>query len=449
MIKRIIFGGSCLFVSSVFAQEKNDYQEMLQCHADADKPGVAVWLEQSNKLVFSDAIGLANIETRQSLETAQVFQIGSASKQFTAAAVLQLIERDKLSLQSTLGEFIPSLPAAYSSVTIESVLSHTSGLPNYNSDAAIRAEWDSSASLEQVITTISQMPVANTQGEHYQYSNTGYVLLGKVIEVVSGMSFADHMKKYIFSPLQMNSSFVIEKGFSSGQVTGYSEAKGGANQFIKPMKVDRSWIHASGAIASTLEDMSRWHRAITTGQVVSVKNFKRMTTKAKLNSGEEINYGFGFDIYPIRDQHSISHQGWVPGFMTWSIHFPESDLYGVAFSNNDTVHPGQVLLDMIARKIQLSPRPINDVNIAEYSKELTGTYLTQDHKKMVIFPENDALFSRVDGGKKRALILREDNSFSYECTENYFQFNVNNGKAALTPVDIYRGKQPPLQKVDI
>lgn len=244
MLKKLLFSAP-FFISSVDAQEY-DFSDILSCHAASDKPGLAVSIEQSGKHIFKGALGVADVSTREPLTADDTFQIGSISKQFTAAAILQLAEKQKLSLKSTLGDFISGIPAEYANLTIESVLSHTSGLPNYNSDVVVRQRWDKYAAIDEVINVVSKMPVLSKPGVDYAYSNTGYILLGKVIEVASGLSYSEYLQRNIFIPLGMKHSFVVTKGVSSNKIVkGYTASRDTPNLYLPPETVDRSWIYAA------------------------------------------------------------------------------------------------------------------------------------------------------------------------------------------------------------
>jgi CubicO group peptidase (beta-lactamase class C family) len=448
MLKKLLFS-SLFFVTCVDAQEQ-DFSAILSCHASSDKPGLAVSIEQAGKHVFKGALGVADISTREPLKVDDTFQIGSISKQFTAAAILQLVQNKKLSLKSTLGDFITDLPFEYASLTIESVLSHTSGLPNYNSDRGVRQRWNKYAPIDEVINVVSKMPVLTKPGVDYAYSNTGYILLGKVIEVASGLTYNEYLQRHIFSPLGMKNSFVVTKGISSKKIVkGYTSSRGKPNLYLPPETVDRSWIYAAGAIASTLDDMSLWHRGLRSGAVISAENYQLMVTRATLNNGESINYGFGMDIYPINGQLSFSHQGQVPGFVAWSVYFPSHDLLGTVFGNNDSVHPGPALLNMIARQLNLSPAPIVHKNITEQAKSLIGKYKGEDDMVMTVAFEDGQLSARTGNREVRKLVLRENNSFSFECTEDYFQLRQQDDKRLLVPVSIYMGERAPLVRMEI
>lgn len=448
MLKKLLFS-SLFFVTCVDAQEQ-DFSAMLSCNASSDKPGFAVSIEQAGKHIFKGALGVADISTREPLKVDDTFQIGSISKQFTAAAILQLAENKKLSLKSTLGDFITDIPVEYASLTIESVLSHTSGLPNYNTDTRVRQRWDKYAPIDEVINVVSKMPVLTKPGVDYAYSNTGYILLGKVIEVASGLTYSEYLQRNIFFPLGMKNSFVVTKGVNASQIVkGYTSSSDKPNLYLPPETVDRSWIFAAGAIASTLDDMSLWHRGLRSGKVISAENYQRIVTRATLNNGESINYGFGMDVYPISGHPSYSHQGQVPGFVAWSVYFPSHDLFGTIFGNNDSVHPGPALLNMIARQLKLSPAPIFHKNITEQIKDLIGTYKGADDTVMSVTFADGKLSAKTGNGKIRKLVLRENNSFSFECTEDYYQLRQQDDKHLLVPVSIYMGERAPLVRMEI
>jgi hypothetical protein len=143
---------------------------------------------------------------------------------------------------------------------------------------------------------------------------------------------------------------------------------------------------------------------------------------------------------------TINHEGWIPGFMTWSIYLPENDLYAVAFSNNDAKHPGPLVLDMIAKQLKLSPAPVNSFN-KDFAEDLVGKYQFTDRQVMTISQENRQVFAQINDEPKRRLTLRADNAFSFECTENYYKLRKKNEVITLTPVSLYRGEGQPLRKI--
>lgn len=434
--------------------KQHGFEAALQCHNSSDAPGMAVRLEQSGKHIYSGAVGLANIETMRNLQVDDIFQIGSVTKTFTAAAILKLAEKNMLSLEDTLGKFIPDINPEYKQLTLASVLSHTSGLPDYLGDTSVSKVYDKYAPIDEVIQNISKQPLQSESGKKYSYSNLGYVLLGKVIEVSSGIPYDQFMHQTFFKPLKMSDTFVITKGTTAGKIKGYTTSRSEPKKYLNPedsteraWKVDRSWIYSAGAIASTLADMSLWQNALKSGNVISKDNFKLMTTRAKLDNNDYVNYGYGLDIYPISGLASFSHQGMVPGFFTWHVYFPNEDLTATAFTNIDSKHPGPALLDLIAMQLNLSPKPLQGQNNATIATSFVGRYQSSDSTVLTISFEDGTLYSQYEGENKRKLIPRENNSYSYECTEDYFQLRDNDGKSEIVPVYLYQGEQEALIKL--
>ena len=454
MLKKLLVSlyiGVCAFNATA---EQHDFDAILQCYNSTDAPGMAVRLEQSGKELYSGAIGVANIETMRALHVDDIFQIGSVTKIFTAAAILKLSEKNKLSLQDTLGKYIPHINQEYKNLTIDRVLSHTSGLPDYMGNPTVTSVWDKYAAIDQVIKTISTQSPHTQSGKKYSYSNLGYILLGKVIEVASGVSYDQFMHQTFFKPLKMDNTFVVTKGTTSGKVKGYTSSRNEPRIYLnpkesteRPWNVDRSWIYSAGAIASTLADMSLWQNALKSGKVISKDNFRLMATRAKLDNNDPVNYGYGLDVYPINGLESFSHQGMVPGFFAWNVYFPSKDLTATVFTNIDSKHPGPALLDMIALQLNLSPKPVDGQKVNAIATSLVGSYRSPDSKILNISFENDTLYSQYKGEDKRKIIPRENNSYSYECTENYFQLRENNGKNEIIPVYLYQGEQEALIKL--
>lgn len=447
MIYKTLFIAATLLASAKnsAAVTEQAFDDILACRTEISQPGIAVRIEQAGELIYQNARGMADIKNQIPLSVKDSFQIGSVSKQFTAAAILLLADQKKLALSDQIGQYLPELRRDYQQATIAQVLSHTAGIPNYNEDGQVRDVWHQYATLDAIIPLITRLKMTAKPGQEYRYSNTGYLLLGKIIEIASGLSYAEYMQQAIFAPLNMKHTYVLTKGTGANKVQGYDGNP--QTGFRMPQTVDRSWIHAAGAIVSTLEDMSRWHQGLSSGQLLSKTAFANMVAPAVLNSGQTINYGFGMDIFPIHGEHSYSHQGGVPGFMSWMVYFPEHQLFAMAFSNHSSNHPGPALLDLIARQLALSPSPISGPVSPETAQQFTGTYRTHHGDQLQVSYANQTLFAQQNSDEKQPLQLREQQSFSYSCREDYFSLlDQGPGKPKLQPVHIYHGKGAVYQK---
>ena len=181
--------------------------------------------------------------------------------------------------------------------------------------------------------------------------------------------------------------------------------------------------------------------------MLSKNAFEQMHTQVLLANNEPIKYGYGIDIYPLVGLASYSHQGMVPGFFTWHVHFPNENITATAFTNLDKNHPGPALLDMLALQLNLSPKPVRGTKANDTIKQLVGRYLGEDQTELEISFDGNTLYSQYSGEEKRVIVPRENNAYSYECTENYFQLKQRNGKKELVPFHLYFGEQAPFTKL--
>ncbi|MDK1289864.1 serine hydrolase domain-containing protein [Pseudoalteromonas umbrosa] len=444
--------GLCAFTSHA---DDREFDAVLQCHSAADEPGLIVQLVQSDEVIYSGAAGLADLKTKRPLKINDVMQIGSVTKMFTAAAILKLAENNTLSLQDPIGKFIPDINPKYRGLTLFSLLTHTSGLSDYLGDPTVNNVWGNYASLDKVIKIITRLPLSFNSGDAHVYSNLGYILLGKAIEVSAGMPYNQYMQDTFFKPLGMDNTFVVTQGIRVNDVVGYTTNFDAPKKHIKAekskdraWKVDRSWIHASGAIASTLQDMKVWNKALMSGQVVSEKSLNLMTQKVRLNDNSTVNYGLGLNVFKLGGEISYNHAGMVPGFFTWHVYLPEHDLVATGMSNQDKYFPGLALLDMVAITLELSPKPIKDEDkITSLAEKLVGDYRSIDSQTLSITFENNRLYSQHEGEEKRLIIPRENNAYSYECTEHYFTLRENANKIKLVPTHLIHGEQAAYVKL--
>ncbi|AOT08907.1 serine hydrolase domain-containing protein [Pseudoalteromonas luteoviolacea] len=444
--------GLCAFASN--ANEK-EFDAVLKCHSAADDPGLIVQIAQSDKVIYSGAAGLADLKTKRPLKVDDVMQVGSVTKMFTAAAILKLAENDVLSLHDSIGKFIPDINPKYRELTLFSLLTHTSGLSDYLGDPVVNNVWGDYASLDKVIKIITRLPLSFNSGDTHIYSNLGYILLGKAIEVSTGMPYNQYMQNTFFKPLGMDNTFVVTQGIRVNDVVGYTTNFDAPNKHIKAekskdraWKVDRSWIHASGAIASTLQDMRVWNKALMSGEVVAEKSLNLMTQKVRLNDNSTANYGLGLNVFKLGGEISYNHAGMVPGFFSWHVYLPEHDLVATGMSNQDKYFPGLAILDMVAIQLDLSPKPIEDeAKISSLAKKLVGNYRGHEFQTLSITFEDSQLYVQYEGEKKRRIIPRENNSYSYECSEHYFTLRENNNKMVIVPTHLIHGEQSAYVKL--
>ena len=309
---------------------------LLAAIAGKDLPGAAIVVLKDGAVVHARAYGLASVELAVPNTTRTKFRLASVSKSFTALAVLQLVEQGRLRLDDTLDKYVPDFVGG-ERITIHQILTHTAGLPDFVS-----------------FDKAKKQPRDSPPGVRLNYSNVGYVALGRVIEKVTGRSYESHLREAILSPLGMADTGVdrrpaLEKGRAAGYVIG---PEGG---FVNADYSDTSSDPAAGGLYSTAEDMTRFVQALVGGRIVSPATFEKATTPVTLPDGHRGGYGYGFMVAPFRGLREIAHGGDISGFNTYFAVYPEEHLAVVVLSNVGMRPPGPVPVagDLVHRIVEL------------------------------------------------------------------------------------------------
>jgi serine beta-lactamase-like protein LACTB len=273
----------------------------------ADQPGVAILLMQDGKVLFKKGYGLANVNQKVPIQSEMVFHIGSITKQFTAAAVMLLVEEGKVNLQAPISSHLENLPKAWKEITVEQLLNHTSGIPDYTDTKGYFKRYKEDITPNQILDYVNTMPLIFEPGTKYRYTNTGYVLLGMLIEKLSGESYAVFLKKYLFKPLDLK--------YTDYAAESMLEAVLGYNSSGKPAIYESmTQPFSAGALVSNAEDLARWTLALHNGKVVKPESLARMLTPTRIKNGEEIPYGFGLAFRKSQGNLLVGHGGYISGF---------------------------------------------------------------------------------------------------------------------------------------
>lgn len=308
-----------------------------------DFSGVVLFADGGDP-IYKHAFGVRSFETNVPIETSDIFELASVSKQFTAMGIMMLKQEGKLNYSDPLEKYIPSLP--YQGITILNLLNHTSGLPDYQ--AVMDAHWDKNkvASNPDIIEYLKKFsPPKNFEpGEKYSYSNTGYVLLGTIVEVVSGKDFVEFCKDKIFDPLQMTSTAIR----SNDQKADLNNLAYGhifvpeKNKFVRADSFPSSnytiWLggrKGPGRVSSTVDDLLKWDQALYTNQLVNQETLKDAFAPATLNDGTLSNYGFGWEIIPESEAGKVVwHNGDNPGYKTIIVRYLDAGKTLIVLNNN-------------------------------------------------------------------------------------------------------------------
>jgi CubicO group peptidase (beta-lactamase class C family) len=340
-----LFGPALMMVAALLSSAMPTAAATLSEEADAllsgliraDDPGVAVLVSQNGKILFEKGYGLADLEHHVPVTPQTVFRIGSITKQFTAAAILKLQEEGRLNVNDKLSKYIPDFPRG-DEVALRELMNHTSGIHDYVPDQP--SDVAKPTTTVALIKEIEKHPYDFDPGTQWRYDNSGYWLLGYIVEKVSGQSYGDFLRDRFFQPLRMAHTGVYRKHLGlPHEAVGYSL---GTNGFEPPFYIDPSWNGGDGALYSTLEDLYRWNEGIFNGQVLDAASLKAVftpvaITASQLNSGD--GYGFGWFIGRYRGLRDISHGGEVPGFSCTLLRLPDERFTVVVLANSQPGRP--------------------------------------------------------------------------------------------------------------
>lgn len=314
-------------------------------------PGVTVDLAQNGNTIYAQGYGYSDVSTKQAAKPTDIFEIGSITKQFTAAIIMKLQEQGKLHVDDSMSTYLPQygFPSA---ITLRMLLTHTSGLANYTSFSQF-PDWSANGVPEAtVLTAVSQAPLQFTPGTAYSYSNSNYFALGGIIEVVTGQSYESNLDQDIFQPLGLQNTY-YELPPAALAATGYDNSSGPLEP-VTPWT--RSSAFAAGAMSANVYDLVTWENALMHGQVVSSASFKEMTTSDGFVSNGQ-SYGFGLVLQTYNGHPVMWHNGGIAGFLTQELVFLDSGVTLAEFANLDTIDLNSgfvMILNAVCSSAQLS-----------------------------------------------------------------------------------------------
>ncbi len=324
--------------------------------ARTQTPGAAIAVEHHGRLLVARGFGYENLESNSRTSAETVFRIASVTKQFTAAAVMQLVDQGKISLDDEITKYLPDFPTQDHRVTIRHLLTHTSGIKSYTGLGP--KFWSESSRLDlsndQMIALFKDLPFDFKPGEKYAYNNSAFFLLGVIIEKVTGMPYRKYVEEKVFQPLGLaSSSYCDDRAIIPHRAAGY-EATAGTVSNAAPMSLNVPG--AAGALCSTVLDLVQWQRAFDEARPISAGSRDQIRTSATLNDGKPTNYGFGVSLRPFEGRRAFAHSGGINGFATWLARYPD-DALTVTVLTNSSGGPAVRIGELIARVVLGIPLP--------------------------------------------------------------------------------------------
>ena len=323
-------------------------------------PGVAVAIVSKGTVMMAKGYGEANVEHHVAVTPETVFESGSVGKQFTSTAVMLLVEDGKIGLEDPITKYFPDAPASWAGITVRHLLTHTSGIPDYTTDAMdYRRDYTEDELAKMAFGLKPEFP----PGSRWNYSNTGYVLLGIIIHKASGQFYGDVLRDRVFGPLQMRTARIIsEEDIIPNRAAGYQLVKGALKnqEWVAPMLNTT----ADGSLYLSLQDYIAWDRGLRAGKILKPASWATVNTPVTLTSGKHYPYGFGWSIDTVAGQLRIHHGGAWQGFQTYISRYIGDDMTVVALSNLGASQPSAIV-DGIAGILDPAlaakpPKPIAD-----------------------------------------------------------------------------------------
>jgi len=409
---------------------------------DGGAPSVAIGVVRGADTIVLKAWGIADLELDVPATARSVYRIGSITKQFTAAAVMQLVEQGRAQLDDSIGTYLSPLPASWGRVTIRQLLNHTSGIPSYTDiGAAWQRRWGEEMTPDTLVALTAADSIWFEPGTRWKYDNTGYVVLGMLIEKLTGRSWGADLEERFTRPLGLSDTRnCLTEPIVPRRVPGYLPAGSG---WSNAPYLAMSQPYAAGAICSTVGDLMKWNRALHTGKVVSAESYELMTTPEGAAAHAPLKYGFGLGRDTVGGKPVITHGGGIHGFASANLWVPDVELSVTVLANSGRAPVGRLLrqltlaalgrpLDQPAKEVPLPaadrakyvgvyalalPNGPRDFTIAQDGDHLTAQ-LAGQIATPILFYGNDTfgmrfdpalrLIFEVEGGRALKVVLLQN-----------------------------------------
>ncbi|WP_285712219.1 serine hydrolase [Erythrobacter oryzae] len=415
----------------------------------ADGPGAAVVVMQGGKIVYTGARGMADIAGGKPITPDTVFRLGSITKQFAAAVIVQLAQEGKLSLDDPLSKFLPVYPQPGASATVRQLLQHTSGIQSYTEMPGVMNPVSTAIprTTETLVALFKDAPAVSKPGEVWAYNNSGYVLIGAIIEKVTGKAWHEALEERITRPLGLASirDGVAGEAANPAMAQGYTgEATAAA---AKSQYIHMSAPGAAGSLIGTVGDLAKWAQALHHGKVVDAAHYAMMIAPTQLPAGETAPYGLGLGLNPLRGHAAVGHSGGIFGFETDSIYLPEADVFVAVFANSDEPRTGAgVVMRRIAAAAIGDPYPAFTRTAPDLAalEPFFGVYPVTGGGERRFYAKDGKLYSQRSGSRALEVFAGGDNRFFYgPSTLSWFALRRD---ADGTPVmDFAPNGETPLQ----
>ncbi|MBS1719080.1 MAG: beta-lactamase family protein [Armatimonadetes bacterium] len=300
-------------------------------------PSASVIVTQNGKTLYRKSFGFANLEWKAKATPTTKYRLASVTKQFTAMLIMRQVEKGNLNLFAPVKTILPDWPKAWDGVTVQHLLTHTSGIPEYTEGIEFAFTMRKDQSWSSIVESVAKKPVKFAPGAEWSYCNTGYLTLGLILEKVSGKKYAELLQSEIYDPLGMKQSTVMDDGRVTPEMaSGYTVVNG----VLKPsVYISATQPGSAGYLISTVDDLAKWLQALDQGKLISKASYAEMWRPVRLTTGKNHPYGFGWGIELARGHRILHHSGGIPGFSTFVMELPDDHMQIAVLTNSNDGEP--------------------------------------------------------------------------------------------------------------
>lgn len=402
-----------------------------------------VLVGHQNKIVFQKGFGFRNTVRKEMNDANSIFQVGSLTKQFTAAIIMQLYQEKKLDLQDKLSKYFPGFTNG-DQITIEHLLTHTSGLFNYTNDSTVmHGDLAAHYSEEKFLDKFRTYPADFAPGTEWNYSNTGYVILGYIISKIEKKPYETVMRERILRPLGMNHSGFDFTHLSHPQkTTGYFYVHEGGRE--APV-VDSTISHAAGALYATVGDLYKWERAVSSNKILNEGSWKKVFTPYKNK------YGYGWNLDTVFSRPITHHSGGIPGYLSYILRFPGEDLSVIIVDNsssNEIFKIAKGLSAIVLNQPYDLPTIKKGITLApDVLQQYIGKYQLAPEFIITITVENNGLRAQATNQPVLELLAEKEDHFFIKLVDAKIQFTKDEQGKVDGLILFQNGQMPRAKKI--
>lgn len=434
----VVLGGASLpLLATAGEPVTNQLAQRAEQFFKHDAPGGVVLVKRGDEVLLRRGFGLADLEHQLPMPADAVFPLASATKQFTSMAVLKLVAAGKLRLDQPIAELDPALPAAMGGVTVRQLLTHTSGIKNISSIQASRAARRNEADAAALIGYFGELPLEFAPGSQFRYSNSNYIVLTRLIEVLSGVSYPEYLQQSIFTPLGMtHTRYGSHLALIPRRAHGYQQDDAG--HWLNAEFISMSQPQGAGGLVSNVDDLARWDAALTGGSLVDPALQAQAFRPVKLNDGSTQPYGFGWVISEVQGTPSLEHGGFINGFNSQILRLPQQQILVTVLTNAESLNPADLSVELAA--IALGQPYDKTPAAASDPQALLGRYQFAGEVQRDVLLIDGRLHSQYVGADPIALLHAADDRYYLGEGLDFVQFGQDaDGRPTMTLHERYFG----------